>query len=80
MFRKIVTGAVTAGLLVISSAGAAQVGPANADRATAPVAVAAGESFGISTPLLLAIFGAFAVGLIALIEANENDTDAPVSP
>lgn len=81
MFKKIVTGALMAGLLAISSASAtAQNSPENVDRGMAALADGGGQSLAISTPLLLAIFSLFAVGLILVIDENDNDTDLPVSP
>ena len=78
MFKKIVTGAVTAGLLAISTAGAAQVEPENSDRRAGNAV--GGPSNGISTPLLVGIFAAFSAGLILLIEENEDNDASPVSP
>ena len=83
MFKKIVTGAVMAGLLAISSAGAAQVAPRNAPggAATAGGAAAAGGSaFGIATPALLAVFAALSASLIFFVEENEENDETPVSP
>ena len=70
-FRKITTGLVAA-LLLSGSVASAQSVERSAPSASAASPLAGAWPF--------ALFAAFAVGLILVVESSENNEELPVSP
>ncbi len=79
--KKIVLGLTAASLMAGSTLAAAQTVPFDRAAASFEEAEALGAEGNISAALLVLLFGAGAVGIIALMENNDGENaDLPVSP
>lgn len=81
VMKKIVLGLAAASLMAGSTLAAATTVPLDRAGVSMEEAEAVGADGKISTALLVLLFGAGAVGIIALIEGNNGENgDLPISP